>query len=291
MLVSHGRGHGLALVLARKTVSAAHPPGPRRADPRSTPTPPAGASHCCTRRRRYWSPPGGLQCREPASCRATRYNPAGSLAHADDHGRRPWGRAWRLRGELPYGQGGHGLGQAELPGERLGRSPGGALGDAAGDRHGRPAGGRRHRRGHQGSAAGYLGAIGGRLHAVWSPAAAGLASSLAGPSLVRGTRRNNGQPRIITDTDRAAHGPYRQAGRRAFCPLQRRGHRFEPCHAHQPNPQASASRQVVPAVPGGQGSSLGPRRGRRPSQIALAGRIIASSRSRKLRSASGYRCP
>ena len=92
------------------------------------------------------------------------------------------------------GKGGHGLGQAQLPGDRLGRSPGGAVGDAAGDRQARPSGGCRHRRGHQGSAAGYLGAIGGRLHAVRSPAAAGLASRLAGPSLVRGTRRNNGQP-------------------------------------------------------------------------------------------------
>ena len=100
----------------------------------------------------------------------------------------PVGRAWRLRGGLPYGQGSHGLRQAQLQGDRLGRSPDGALGDAAGDRQGRPSGGRRHhRRGHQGSAAGYLGAIGGRLHAVRSQAAAGLASSLAGPSLVRGT--------------------------------------------------------------------------------------------------------
>ena len=118
---------------------------------------------------------------------------------------------------------------------------GGAPGDAAGDRQGRHSGGRRHRRGYQGSAAGYLGAIGGRLHQVRSPAAPGLASSLAGPSLVRGTRRNNGQPRIITDTDRAARGPYRQADRRAFCPLQRRGHRFEPCHAHQAFLQVNVS--------------------------------------------------
>jgi hypothetical protein len=209
--------------LARLSAPLTAVTGPGRADPRSTPTPPTGASHCCTRRRRYWSPPGGLQCRKPVSCRAARYNPVGSLARADDHGQRPWGRAWRLRGELPYGQGGHGLGQAQLPGDGLGRSPGGALGDAAGDRQGRPSGGRRHRRGHQGSAAGYLGAIAGRLHQVRSPAAAGLASTLAGPSLVRGTRRTNGQPRIIMDTDRAAHGPYRQADRQAFCPLQRRG--------------------------------------------------------------------
>ena len=207
--------------LARLSAPLTAARGRRYADRRSTPTPPTGASHCWTRRRRYWSPPGGLQCREPASCRAARYNPAGPLARADDHGQRPWGRAWRLRGELPYGQGGHGLGQAQLPGDRLGRSPGGALGDAAGDRQGRHSGGRRHRRGYQGSAAGYLGAIGGRLHAVRSQAAAGLASSLAGPSLVRGTRRNNGQPRIITDTDRAAHGPYRPADRRAFCPTIR----------------------------------------------------------------------
>jgi hypothetical protein len=109
--------------------------------------------------------------------------------------------------------------------------PDGALGDAAGDRQGRPSGGRRHRRGHQGSAAGYLGAIGGRLHAVRSQAAAGLASSLAGPSLVRGTRRNSGQPRIITNTDPAVHGRSCQLDRPSSCPLQRRGHRFEPCHA------------------------------------------------------------
>ena len=45
-----------------------------------------------------------------------------------------------------------------------------------------------------------------------------------GPSLVRGTRRNEGPPRIITDTDPAAHGPSCQLDRRAFCRLQRRGH-------------------------------------------------------------------
>src|SRR5215218_4986766 len=44
-----------------------------------------------------------------------------------------------------------------------------------------------------------------------------------GPSLVCGTRRNNGQPRMITDTSRAAHGLYCQLERWASCPLQRRG--------------------------------------------------------------------
>ena len=186
--------------------------------------PPAGASRCAARRGHWRSPPGSLQCRRPPSCRAARYNPASSLARADEHGQRPWGCAWHLRGELPYGQGGYGLGQAQLPRDRLGRPPGGAAGDAAGDRHGRPSGGRRHRRGHQGSAAGYLGAIGGRLHQVRSPAAARLASSLAGPSVVRGTRRNNGQPRISTDTDHAAHRSSCQFNRWACCPLQRRDH-------------------------------------------------------------------
>jgi hypothetical protein len=48
--------------------------------------------------------------------------------------------------------------------------------------------------------------------------------SLAGPSLVRGTRPNNGQPRTITDTDAAVHGPARQLARPPSCRSQRRGH-------------------------------------------------------------------
>jgi hypothetical protein len=44
-----------------------------------------------------------------------------------------------------------------------------------------------------------------------------------GPSLVRGTRHTEGQPRIITDTDRAAHDPCFQASKEPFCRLQRRG--------------------------------------------------------------------
>jgi hypothetical protein len=38
---------------------------------------------------------------------------------------------------------------------------------------------------------------------------------ISGPSLVRGTRRTQGPPRIITDTDPAAHGPSCQLDRRA----------------------------------------------------------------------------
>jgi hypothetical protein len=208
-LRSHGRGHGLALVLARNTVSAAH-----RCNRTMTCRSALDTDAAYGRQPLLYSAPSLLESSWWPAVPQIRPLPPRQvqpgrlpLARADDHGQRPWGRAWHLRGELPYGQGGYGLGQAQLPGDRLGRSTGGVLGDAAGDRQGRHAGGRRHRRGHQGSAAGYLGAIGGRLHAVRSPAAAGLASSLAGPSLVRGTRRNNGQPRIITDTDRAAQGP------------------------------------------------------------------------------------
>ena len=161
--------------------------GRGHADPRSPPTQPAVASRCAARRGRWRSPPGGLQCREPAPCRAGGYDAAGPLARNDEHGRRPRGRAWHLRGELPYGQGGYRLGQIQLPGDSLGRSQGGAAGDAAGDRQGRHSGGRRHRRSHQGSTAGYLGAIGGCLQAVRSQAATRLASTLADPSPVRGT--------------------------------------------------------------------------------------------------------
>jgi hypothetical protein len=48
-----------------------------------------------------------------------------------------------------------------------------------------------------------------------------------GPSLVRGTRRNEGQPRIITDTVHAAQGLSCQLDSRAVCRLQRRGQRAE----------------------------------------------------------------
>jgi hypothetical protein len=171
--------------LASLSVPSPAATGPGHADPRSTPTPPAGASGCAARSGRGWSPPGGLRCREPAPGRAAGDNPAGPHARADEYGGRPWARAWHLRGELPYGQGGYGLGQAQLPGDRLGRSPGRSLGDAAGDRQGRPSCSRRHRRGDQGSAAGYLGAIGGRLHAVRSQAAARLASNLADAQAAR----------------------------------------------------------------------------------------------------------
>jgi hypothetical protein len=57
-----------------------------------------------------------------------------------------------------------------------------------------------------------------------------------GPSLVRGPRRNKGQSRIISDTDPAARRLSGQLGRGALCRLQRRGHRFEPCHAHHTPP-------------------------------------------------------
>jgi hypothetical protein len=112
-------------------------------------------------------------------CLTAGHDPAHAGVGADEHGRHSRGRAWHLRGQLPYRQGGHGLGQAQLPGDRLGRSPSRALGDAASDRHGRPSGGRRHRRGDQGTAAGYLGAIDGRLHAVRPQATPRLASTLA----------------------------------------------------------------------------------------------------------------
>jgi hypothetical protein len=42
--------------------------------------------------------------------------------------------------------------------------------------------------------------------------------SLPGPSLVRDTGRNNGQPRIITDTDPAGHEPPWQLDRPPSCP-------------------------------------------------------------------------
>jgi hypothetical protein len=42
-----------------------------------------------------------------------------------------------------------------------------------------------------------------------------------GPSLVRGPRRNKGQPRIISDTDPAARRLSGQLGRGASCRLQR----------------------------------------------------------------------
>jgi hypothetical protein len=55
------------------------------------------------------------------------------------------------------------------------------------------------------------------------PASATELARSPGPSLVRGTSRNKGQPRIITDTDPAAHGLSCQLDRGAFCRLQRRG--------------------------------------------------------------------
>ena len=71
-----------------------------------------------------------------------------------------------------------------------------------------------------GPAAGYLGAIGGRLHAVRSQAAPRLANTLAGPSLVRGTTRTEGQPRIITDTNQAVHGSFLPARQRGVLSLK-----------------------------------------------------------------------
>jgi hypothetical protein len=59
----------------------------------------------------------------PLTCRSALDTPAGPLARVDEHGQRPWARAWHLRGELPHGQGNHGLGQAQLSGDGLGRSP------------------------------------------------------------------------------------------------------------------------------------------------------------------------
>jgi hypothetical protein len=82
-----------------------------------------------------------------------------------------------------------------------------------------------------------------------------------GPYLVRGTRRNEGPPRIVTDTDPAAHGPSCQLDRWAVCRLQRRGRRFEPCHAHHQDPR---SRRRPAALTGrqdrsgGAGAALGP---------------------------------
>jgi hypothetical protein len=202
---------------ARLSASSPAATGRRHADPRSTGTPLAGAdraaARCCCGRGSL----GGLHRRNPIPGLPAGHDHAGPFASADEHSRRPRGRAWHLRGELPYGQGDDGLGQAKLPGDRLGRSPGGALGHAAGNRQGRHSGGRRHRRGHQGSAAGHLGAIGGRLHAVRSQAAPRLAGTLVGPSLVRGIRRNKGQPRIITDTDSGAHQLSRQLDGRSSC--------------------------------------------------------------------------
>jgi hypothetical protein len=148
-LPSHGRGHGLHLVLARKTVNAAH-----RCNRTMTCRSALNTDAACGRQPLLYSAPSLLES--------------------------SWTRS--------------------------------ALGC------------RRHRRGHQGSAAGYLGAIGGRLHAVRSQAAADLASSLAGSSLVRGTRCNQRQPRTITDTGLAGHWSSCQLDRRAFCRLQRRGH-------------------------------------------------------------------
>ena len=186
---SHGRGHGLHLVLARKTVSAAH-----RCNRTMTCRSALDTDAAYGRQPLLSSAPSLPESSWRPAVPRIRLLPRrqvqpGRLPRARRRPRpAPVGRAWRLRGGLPYGQGSHGLRQAQLQGDRLGRSPDGALGDAAGDRQGRPSGGRRHhRRGHQGSAAGYLGAIGGRLHAVRSQASAGLASSLAGPSLVRGT--------------------------------------------------------------------------------------------------------
>ena len=111
------------------------------------------------------------------------------------------------------------------------------------------------------------------------------------PSLVRGTRRTEGHPRIVKDTDRAAHRPYEQVAGPASCRLQRRGHRFKPCHAHQLNPQANVSSWR----PDGLCNQSVTRRGRagaagdhRPPPLADH---IASSRSRSDRSASGNKCP
>ena len=113
-----------------------------------------------------------------------------------------------------------------------------------------------------------------------------------GPSLVRGTRRTNGQPGIITDTGRAAHALYCQLDRPPSCPLQRRGHRFEPCHAHQTNQQVSRSRGETVAASDGGEAQLG-RTGaaaHHESRTWLASNI-ASRRSRRVKSASGYRWP
>jgi hypothetical protein len=160
---------------------------------------------------------GGLYRCNPIPCLAAGHDHAGPLASADEHGRRPRGRAWPLRGELPYRQGDYGLRHAWFPGDRVGRSQGGAVGNAAGDRQGRHSDGRRHRRGYQGSAAGHLGAVGGRLQAVRSQAAPRLAGPLVGPSLGCRSRPTKGQPRSITDTDPTAHGLSHQLDGRSSC--------------------------------------------------------------------------
>jgi hypothetical protein len=68
--------------------------------------------------------------------------------------------------------------------------------------------------------------------------------SRSGSSLVRGTRRNEGQPRSITDTDPAVHRPSRQFHKRAVCRLQRRGHRFEAARHHL-DPSAVVDAQAL----------------------------------------------
>jgi hypothetical protein len=73
--------------------------------------------------------------------------------------------------------------------------------------------------------------------------------------------------------------------------LQRRGHRFEPCHAHQPSLQVNTAFRR----PRGAAQPLRSRWGRAGAArthdpLPLADQI-ASSRSRRLRSASGYRWP
>jgi hypothetical protein len=81
--------------------------------------------------------------------------------------------------------------------------------------------------------------------------------SLPGPSLVRGTRRNNGQPGIITGTDPAGHGPSWQLDGPPSCPLQRR----------TPDPRPSPARHPL-----GQGVDHEPRQADDPPTGAGLGR-------------------
>jgi hypothetical protein len=81
--------------------------------------------------------------------------------------------------------------------------------------------------------------------------------SLPGPSLVRGTRRNNGQSGIITGTDPAGHGPSWQLDGPPSCPLQRR----------TPDPRPSPARHPL-----GQGVDHEPRQADDPPTGAGLGR-------------------
>jgi hypothetical protein len=143
-----------------------------------------GANHGAAGRGRRGAPPGGLYQCEPAPRLTESHDHTDQLASADEHGQRPRCRSWPLRGELLYGQGRDGLGQPCLSADRLGRSTGRAFGGPGVDRQGWHSCGRRHR--HDGSAAGYLGAIGSCLHQVRpqvAPRLAGVvADAQAGPS-------------------------------------------------------------------------------------------------------------